>query len=84
MSDLPNPQPLEELLTVDGVDQYKRFDCYLYTRCLTTASNAGWSQFHCNDCSVYVPIPDDDPSNDGFARLAQKLIDIKRKNGHNP
>lgn len=81
----PNPQPLDDLLTADGVAEYKRTDCRRYSTCLDVASDAGWQQFHCNACNAYIAIPDDDPSNAPFARLGKKLIDLKKKrNGHNP
>jgi hypothetical protein len=58
---MPNPVPLDELLTIDGVTHYKRIDCRRYTWCLDKAANAGWQQFHCNSCTAYVAMPSDDP-----------------------
>jgi hypothetical protein len=69
----PDPQELDLMLTIDGVDMYKRYDCRVYTQCLDTAANAGWDQFHCNNCKAYVALPKDDPSRRLFARLG-KLI----------
>lgn len=54
---VPNPQFLDALLTIDGVDTYKRTDCRQYLSCLSIAAGAGWDQFHCNDCVVYVALP---------------------------
>jgi hypothetical protein len=52
---LPNPQLLDELLTLEGVDTYKRYKCRTYIQCMNYAADAGWPQFHCNDCDVYEP-----------------------------
>ena len=77
---LPNPQELPDLaLTIDGVEEYKRYDCRTYTTCLDVAADAGWQQFHCNDCKAYVPIPKDDPGHRVFAHVGHQLL----KNGRN-
>lgn len=53
--DGPNPQALsDEYLTPNSVETYKRYKCIRYLLCLDAAANAGWQQFHCNDCKVYV------------------------------
>lgn len=76
---LPNPRELDLVLTMDGVDHYKRYDCRRYAKCLDVAADAGWQQFHCNDCNAYVPLPTDDPTRKFFGRAGRKLI----KNGRN-
>jgi hypothetical protein len=76
---LPNPQELDLVLTVDGVEEYKRYDCVTYAKCLDVAGDAGWQQFHCNDCQAYVPLPKEDPSRRLFAHVGLKLL----KNGRN-
>lgn len=59
--DRPNPQALsDEYLTPTSVEAYKRYKCIRYLLCLDTAANAGWQQFHCNDCKVYVPESEED------------------------
>jgi hypothetical protein len=69
----PNPQELDLMLTIDAVDEYKRYDCRGYSKCLDIAADASWDQFHCNNCKAYVALPKDDPSRRLFARLG-KLI----------
>lgn len=76
---LPNPQELDLMLTYDLVDDYKRYDCAAYAKCLDIAEDAGWQQFHCNACGAYVPLPKDDPSRKLFGRAGLVLI----KNGRN-
>jgi hypothetical protein len=76
---LPNPKELDMILTTDGVEEYKRYDCRTYAKCLDAAADAGWSQFHCNDCRAYIPIPKSDPAHRVFAHAGRKLI----KNGRN-
>ena len=76
---LPNPVELDLMLTIDGVDGYKRYDCRTYVKCLDIAADAGWQQFHCNDCTVYVPIPKDDSSQVALVKFGKRLI----KNGRN-
>lgn len=76
---IPNPCRLDVVLTMDGVDAYKRYDCQRYVKCLDVAEEEGWPQFHCNNCTAYVALPKDDPSRRLFARIGQRLI----KNGHN-
>lgn len=70
----PNPQKLDLILTVEGVDEHKRYDCRTYARCLDIAEDAGWQQFHCNSCRVYVPLPKDDPSRRLFAVVGARLL----------
>jgi uncharacterized protein (DUF736 family) len=69
----PNPQELDLMLTIDAIDEYKRYDCRVYAKCLDVAADASWDQFHCNSCKAYVALPIDDPSRRLFARLG-KLI----------
>jgi hypothetical protein len=76
---LPNPVELDLMLTIDGVDAYKRYDCRTYVKCLDVAADAGWDQFHCNDCTAYVPIPKDDPSRRLFARYGERLFNGRNK-----
>jgi len=75
----PNPCELDLVLTPGGVAVYKRYDCRRYGSCLTIAADAGWQQFHCNNCMAYVPIPKDDTTNDLFDRAGRHLV----KNGKN-
>ena len=59
-----NPVKMKDLWSIDNgincpndidcVDSFKKSDCTNYRTCLKIASDAGWSQFHCNDCSAYV------------------------------
>jgi hypothetical protein len=79
VADAPNPQPLDAVLTIDGVTEYKRHDCRRYVKCMDFAANQGWSQFHCNNCTAYIPLADDDPSHRVLAAAGRKLI----KNGVN-
>lgn len=65
----PNPQRLDEVLTSKGVDHQKRYKCRRYSKCLDVACEAGWQQFHCRDCTAYVPMDDSDPEHKVFARL---------------
>jgi len=77
---LPNPQELDENLTIEGVERYKRHDCRRYVKCLDVAADAGWQQFHCNACNAYEAIPkNDDPLQTALARLGRRMI----KNGDN-
>jgi hypothetical protein len=76
---LPNPCELDLVLTSEGVDAYKRYDCRTYVKCLDVAADRGWQQFHCNDCTAYVAPPADDPSRALFGRIGARLL----KNGHN-
>lgn len=71
---LPNPQELDETLTIEGVERYKRHDCRRYVKCLDVAADAGWQQFHCNACNAYEQIPRDDPSQRVFTQIGRKLI----------
>lgn len=79
---VPNPQELDRVLTNDGssddADHYKRYDCRTYPRCLDVAADAGWPQFHCNDCTAYVTLPNDDPSRRLFAYVGSKLLRGRR------
>jgi len=75
----PNPRELDLVLTSDGVDEYKRYDCRTYVKCLDVAADRGWYQFHCNDCKAYVAPPIDDPARVLFGRAGARLL----KNGHN-
>lgn len=60
---LPNPQQLEgDALTADNIDSFKRYDCTRYERCISTAARRGWTQFHCNACAAYEPLPVDHPA----------------------
>ena len=67
---LPNPQPLEDLLTLESIDHYKKWDCVRYAKCLDIVCERGWQQFHCNDCTRYVQEAPDDPER---KKLAQQL-----------
>lgn len=69
-----NPQELDVLLSIDNVDDFKRYDCRTYIKCLDVAADAGWDQFHCNDCGAYEPLPKDDPSRRLFAHAGLKLL----------
>jgi len=75
----PNPQPLHEVITGDGVELYKRYRCINYTKCLDTAAESNWLQFHCNDCKVYVEQPPEEAekiSTDAHAAMV-KLLQLK-------
>jgi hypothetical protein len=76
---LPNPQELDLLLTIDFVDDYKRYDCIRYVKCLDVAEAAGWQQFHCNECGAYVPLPKDDPSRRLFKQAGLTLFKKRNK-----
>lgn len=47
-----NPQPLNFTLPITQVDVVRRLHCVRYDRCLSVASDAGWTSFHCEDCAV--------------------------------
>lgn len=71
---LPNPQQMAaDLITEDTIDEYKRYDCTRYDRCLDVAVLRGWPQFHCNDCTTYEPLPDDHPSRRLFSSAGRKI-----------
>lgn len=70
----PNPQQLAaELVTEDSVDDYKRYDCTRYDHCLSIVIRRGWAQFHCNDCSMYEPLPIDHPSRRLFSKAGRAI-----------
>jgi len=73
MADAPNPQPLDEILTIEGVERHKRYDCLRYDWCLDIACAGGWSQFHCHDCTAYVPRPKDDLADQHVARVGPQI-----------
>jgi len=37
----------------DTVENHKKYDCKFYEKCLDTASENNWPQFHCRSCKAY-------------------------------
>lgn len=75
----PNPQPLEfAALTIESVDEWKRSDCVHYVRCMDTAVRHNWSQFHCNDCRAYEPVPPTEDEKKAALRLNRLLRIMNR------
>jgi hypothetical protein len=76
---LPSPQAIDVSFTTDGVDAYKRVDCKRYGRCLDVASDAGWPQFHCNDCHAYDPLEKDHPSHRRLQRIGAAMLKLQQE-----
>jgi len=52
----PMPWHNTEGLTSTDIAAHKHDDCKYYERCLDDAARAGWSQFHCDDCTVFTVV----------------------------
>lgn len=68
-----DPRELDEVLSVDSVPRFKRYNCRSYVACLHDAARAGWAQFHCRACHAFVGLPTDDPTNAALMRLGKLL-----------
>ena len=69
----PHPKVLGDLLTLESVEVYKRWDCQRYLHCLDLAIEESWVQFHCNACNAYIPDIVDNAANRALARIGKLL-----------
>jgi hypothetical protein len=44
---------MDDRLSINNVDYYKRSDCRNYEPCLNAAIRSGWTQFHCRACRAF-------------------------------